>query len=282
MALEVIPLNKFIGAEIRGVDLTQPVCEELRKQLYGLWMDHIVLLFRDQKLTQEQLVAATGNFGPLAKLARKAEFRPPGYSKLLDNIMLISNIRENGVPIGALPDGEMHFHHDMMHVEIPHKGTCLYSVEVPSHGGNTCFANTYVAYETLPDDIKQKLEGKQAFHSYNLGEQKRGDGKGSPQVNQATHPVFIRHDETGRKAVFVNRLMTEGVVGMNDSESYPLLNRIYDHSENPEWIYEHVWRPNDLLIWDNRCSMHARTDFPEGERRLMLRTTIEGSTRPAG
>jgi taurine dioxygenase len=282
VALEVIPLNKYIGAEIRGVDLTQPVSEDLRQQLYGLWMDHIVLLFRDQKLTQEQLVAATGNFGPLAKLARKAEFRPAGYSKLLDNIMLISNIRENGVPIGALPDGEMHFHHDMMHVEIPHKGTCLYSVEVPSHGGNTCFANTYAAYETLPDDIKQKLEGKQAFHSYNLGEQKRGDGKGSPQVNQATHPVFIRHDETGRKAVFVNRLMTEGVVGMNDTESYPLLHRIYDHSENPEWIYEHVWRPNDLLIWDNRCSMHARTDFPEGERRLMLRTTIEGSIRPAG
>ena len=281
VTLEVIPLNKHIGAEISGVDLRKPVSDELRKELYALWMKHLVLLFRDQELTQQQLVDATGNFGQLAKLVRKAEYRPSGYAQLLDNIMLISNIRENGVPIGALPDGEMHFHHDMLHQEIPHKGTCLYSVEVPSHGGNTCFANCYVAYDTLPDDLKQKLEGKRAFHSYNLGEQKRGDGKGSPQNNQATHPVFMRHDETGRKAIFVNRLMTEGVVGMDDSESRPLLERVFDHSENPEWIYEHVWRPNDLLIWDNRCSMHARTDFPEGERRLMLRTTIEGNTRPA-
>ena len=280
MAIEVIPLTKYIGAEIRGIDLTKPFDEATKQAVYKAWLDHCVVLFRGQELTQEQLVAATGNFGRLAKLVRKAEFRPAGYAKLLDNIMLISNIRENGIPIGALPDGEMWFHHDMLHVEMPHKGTCLYSLEVPSKGGNTLFANCYRAYETLAPDVKAKIEGKRAFHSYSLGELKRGDGKGVPQVNQATHPMVRTHDETGRKAIYFNRLMTEGIVGMDGAEASPLLEKLFDHSENPEWVYEHVWRPHDLLVWDNRCSMHARTDFPEGERRLMLRTTIEADVRP--
>ncbi len=280
MAIEAIPLSKHIGAEIRGVDLTKPWDEATKKKVYGFWLDHLVLLFRGQELTQEQFVASTGNFGRLAKLIRPAEFRPPGYSRLLDNIMLISNIRENGIPIGALPDGEMWFHHDMLHVEMPHKGTCLYSVEVPSHGGNTLFANGYRAYETMPKDLRDKLEGKRAFHSYNLGELKRGDGKGVPHVKQASHPMFRTHEETGRKAVYFNRLMTARIEGMDPEEGDKLLAAAFDHSENPEWVYEHVWRPHDLLLWDNRCSMHARTDFPEGERRLMLRTTIEGDVRP--
>lgn len=280
MAIEAIPLTKHIGAEIRGVDLTRPFDEATRSAVYSLWLKNLVVLFRGQELTQEQFVAATGNFGKLAKLARPAEFRPPGYARLLDNIMLISNIRENGVPIGALPDGEMHFHHDMLHAEIPHKGTCLYSVEVPSHGGNTLFANCYRAYETMPAALRDKLEGKRAFNAYTLGEQKRGDGQGIAHVKMASHPVFRTHDETGRKAVSVNRLMTDHIEDMDRAESDRLLAAVFDHSENPEWVYEHVWRKHDLLVWDNRCSMHARTDFPEGERRLMLRTTIEGHARP--
>ena len=156
-----------------------------------------------------------------ATLARPAEFRPPGYARLLDNIMLISNIRENGVPIGALPDGEMWFHHDMLHAEIPHKGTCLYSVEVPSHGGNTLFANCYRAYETMPHELADPLEGKRAFNSYNLGEVKRGDGKGVPHVKMSSHPVFRTHEETGRKAVNVNRLMTDHIEGMDRARKRP-------------------------------------------------------------
>ena len=280
MTITAIPLNPHIGAEIRGVDLTKPVDEATAKQLYQLWLEHLVLLFRGQELTQEAFVRATGAFGTLARLARPAEFRPPGYARLLDNIMLISNIRENGVPIGALPDGEMSFHHDMMHVELPHKGTCLYSVEVPSHGGNTLFANCYRAYETMPRDLRDKLENRRAFHSYYLGEMKRGDGRGVAHKKEAAHPVFRTHEDTGRKAVYVNRLMTERIEGMDPVEGRKLLEAVFDHSENPEWTYEHVWRPHDMLLWDNRCSMHARTDFPEGERRLMLRTTIEGEVRP--
>jgi taurine dioxygenase len=279
MAISAVPLTKHIGAEIKGIDLKQPIDAATVKELNRLWLEHLVLLFRGQELSQEEFVRATCVFGRMGKLARPAEFRPPGFARLLDDIMLISNIRENGVPIGALPDGEMWFHHDMLHVEIPHKGTCLYSIEVPSHGGNTLFANCYKAYETMPRELRDKLEGRRAFNSYSLGEVKRGDGTGV-HVKKASHPVFRTHEETGRKAVYINRLMTERIEGMSKEESDRLLQAVFDHSENPEWIYEHVWRPHDMLLWDNRCSMHARTDFPAGERRLMLRTTIADEARP--
>lgn len=281
MPVTAVPLSPHIGAEIRGVDLSKPLDAATRAEIYDLWLRHLVILFRDQELTPEQLIAATNNFGRCAKLTRPPEFRPPGYAKLPDSIMLISNIRENGIPIGALPDGEMWFHHDMMHVEVPHKGTCLYALEVPSTGGNTLFANCYRAYETMPTALRQSLEGRKAFHSYYLGELKRGDGQGVAHKKEASHPVFRTHEETRRKAVYVNRLMTERIEDMDKAESDLMLKAAFDHSENPEWVYAHVWRPRDLLLWDNRCSMHARSDFPEGERRLMLRTTLEGEARPA-
>ncbi len=281
MPITAHPLSAHIGAEVRGVDITKPLDEASRKAIYDLWLKHVVLVFRGQKLTQEQLLQATTIFGPMARSNRKPEYNPPGYSDVLPGVMLISNIRENGVPIGNLPDGEMWFHHDMLHVAIPHRGTCLYSVEVPSSGGNTCFSNCYTAYETLDETLKARLEGRRAEHSYRLGEAKRGDGAGVDQVNESTHPVFRTHEETGRKAVYVNRLMSVGIEGMARDEASALLQAVFDHSENREWVYEHVWQPHDLVVWDNRCSMHARTDFSPGERRLMLRTTIEGNVRPS-
>jgi taurine dioxygenase len=193
---------------------------------------------------------------------------------------MISNIRENGEPIGALPDGEMMFHHDMIHSEMPDKATLLYSVEIPSTGGNTLFASGYAAYDTLDPAIRNKLEGRKAIHHYNYGSVQRGDNKGTEAFGECTHPVFRTHDDTGRKAVYVNRLMTVGVVDMPDEESVPLLNAVFDHAERPEFVYEHVWRLGDLLLWDNRCSSHARTDFPTTERRLMLRTTVTGAVKP--
>ncbi len=130
--------------------------------------------------------------------------------------MMISNIRENGEPIGALPDGEMMFHHDMIHSEMPDKATLLYSVEIPSTGGNTLFASGYAAYDTLDPAIRNKLEGRKAIHHYNYGSVQRGDNKGTEAFGECNHPVFRTHDDTGRKAVYVNRLMTVGVVDMSD------------------------------------------------------------------
>jgi taurine dioxygenase len=195
--------------------------------------------------------------------------------------MLISNIRENGEPIGALPDGEMMFHHDMIHAEVPSKATLLYAVEIPSFGGNTLFASGYAAYETLDPEVRRKLTGRMALHHYNYGSTQKGDGRGTAAFAECIHPVFRTHEETARKAVYVNRLMTVGIVDMPQEESDRLLTAVFDHAEKREFVYEHVWRPGDLLLWDNRCSSHARTDFPSEQRRLMLRTTVKGAVRPS-
>ncbi|MEX0752367.1 MAG: TauD/TfdA family dioxygenase, partial [Xanthobacteraceae bacterium] len=195
-------------------------------------------------------------------------------------IMMISNIRENGEPIGALPDGEMMFHHDMIHAEVPSKGTLLFCVETPSRGGNTLFASGYAAYDTLDPAIRNKLEGRKALHHYNYGSTQKGDDKGTEAFAECAHPVFRTHEDTKKKAVYVNRLMTVKIVDLPEDESSRLLSALYDHSEKKEFVYEHVWRVGDLLLWDNRCSSHARTDFPSTERRLMLRTTVKGSVRP--
>jgi taurine dioxygenase len=278
--LEVVPLTKHIGAELRGIDLRQQPDAETIQAIYQAWLDHLVIVFPGQNLSQEDLVRATGFFGEIGELGRPAKYFPKGYSSLLPGIMLISNIRENGEPIGALPDGEMMFHHDMIHAEVPSKGTLLYSVEIPSTGGNTLFASGYAAYDTLDPDIRNALEGRKAFHHYNYGSTQRGDRRGTEVFGECKHPVFRTHEDTGRKAVYVNRLMTVGVEGMPDEESGPLLEQVFDHAEKREFVYEHVWRVGDLLLWDNRCSSHARTDFPTTERRLMLRTTVKGTVRP--
>ena len=277
---EIVPLSKHIGAEIRGVDLKKPLDEATKKAIYQAWLDHIVLIFRGQNLTQEEHIRATEIFGEHAPIRRPPKYRPAGFDRVLPGIMFISNIRENGEPIGALPDGEMMFHHDMIHHEIPDKATLLHSIEIPDRGGNTLFASGYAAYETLDADLRRKLEGKIALHHYHYGSTIKGDGRGTEASAAAKHPVFRTHEESGRKAVFVNRLMTVGIEGMDDSESEPLLNALFDHSEKPEFVYSHEWRVGDLLIWDNRCSTHAREDFPSTQRRLMLRTTVRGESKP--
>ncbi len=280
MSITLRPLSPNIGSEVMGIDLSEQPDAATVDAIYKAWLDHIVLLFRGQSLSQQGLLDFTKHIGEVGVISRPREFRPSGYADLLDNIMLISNIRENGEPIGALPDGDMMFHHDMLHAEIPHKATLLYAVEVPSHGGNTVFSNLYTAYETLPAQVREPLEGRTAFNHYNYGSTHKGDGKGIPAFAESRHPVFRTHGETGRKAIFVNRLMTESVVDLPEAESGDLLSQIFDHSEKPEFIYEHVWRPGDLLIWDNRCSMHGRTDFPATERRRFWRTTVVDTERP--
>jgi taurine dioxygenase len=280
MALKIRKLSQAIGAEIQEIDLNEDQSAETIAAINQAWFDNIILLFRGQNLGAERQTKVTEWFGKLASIARPRDTFPKGYAALPEGVMLITNIRENGEPIGALPDGDMLFHHDMMHADEPHKGTMLNAVDIPSHGGNTLFASGYAAYETLPEDIRAPLEGRRAFHHYNYGTTHKGDKNGTEAFSESSHPVFRTHDDTGKKAIYVNRLMTEGIVDMEQAEADRLLTAVYDHSESPEFVYEHEWQVGDLVLWDNRCSMHARTDFPETERRLLLRTTIEGHGRP--
>lgn len=274
------PLTKHIGCEVKGIDLREPVSAEAASAMYRAWLDHAVLVFRDQDMSQEDLVRITGIFGEFAPLGRPAHTLPSGFAKLLPNIMLISNIRENGQTIGALPDGEMMFHHDTIHRDDPHKATLLYSVEVPTYGGDTLFASGTAAYDALDPAMKDKLQGQRAVNFYVYNSVKRDDKQGVNATSQAVHPVVRTHDETKRKALYVNRLMSVRIEGMAEAESNALLDFLFDHSEKPEFVYTHVWRKGDLIVWDNRCSSHARADFPADQRRLLLRTTVKGTCRP--
>jgi taurine dioxygenase len=269
-ALAVRRLSSALGAEILGVDLRDPISDALKQRFLDTWQEHLVILLRNQTLDEDAQVRFAETFGAPAKTTSGRAF-----SLKHPSVMLISNIREDGKPIGALPDGEMHFHSDQCHQEIPAKATLLYAIEVPSRGGDTLFSNCYRAYETLPEDLKPRIAGRRALNAYTSDTTLRtasyDDAKSS-----CWHPVVRTHPATGRKALYVNRLMTREIEGLPRDESDAILQRLFDHQEQPKFVYQHVWRPGDLLMWDNRCTLHARTDFSSGERRLLRRVTILG------
>jgi taurine dioxygenase len=268
--LRRMPTSEAIGLEISGVDLREDLSAETFGAIRQAWHDGGILLFRGQELDEAAQVRFASRFGELGKVLNQHNGRAR-----LPGVMYISNIRENGELIGALPDGEMYFHSDQCYVENPSVGTMLYAMEVPSKGGDTLFANMYAAYDALPAATKTKIEHLQALNVYDY--QNAGTVRGSvPKegVPSWVHPVVRIHPATGRKALFVNRLMTDHIIGLEAAESDALLNELFDHQEQERFIYRHVWTPGDLILWDNRCTLHARSDFDASERRLMRRTVI--------
>ena len=266
----VRPLSPALGAEILGVDLRNPIDDALKQKFLDTWHQYLVILLRNQTLDEDTQVRFAEMFGPPAPVTSGRTF-----SVKHPAVMLISNIRQDGKPIGALPDGEMHFHTDQCHQPVPAKATVLYAIEIPSQGGNTLFSNAYMAYETLPGDIKERLAGRRAFNAYDQDTTTRSASYDNARAS-AWHPAVRTHPATGRKALYVNRLMTREIEGLPQAESNALLQMLFDHQEQAQFVYEHVWRPGDILMWDNRCTLHARTDFSAGERRLLRRVTILG------
>lgn len=269
--LKIRPLSPALGAEIVGVDLSDPLSDAVFNRILEAWHRHLVLLFRGQALSEEEQVRFAERFGPLSRI------HTPQFVKTHPAVMLITNIREDGKPIGALPDGEMQFHSDQCHQERPATGSLLYAIEVPAEGGDTLFANAYLAYEALADEIKARIAGLKALnvYDYDAAPTLRGAVLSEDAPSYA-HPVVRTHPATGRKALYVNRLMTRRIEGLPEAESEALLEELFTHQERPEFVYAHKWQPGDLLIWDNRCALHARTDFSPAERRLMRRVTLLG------
>ena len=274
----VRPLSPALGAEILGLDLRQPLTPDIAAGIIAAWHEHLILLFRDQRLSEEDQVRFARHFGELQTRRRpKDKQAEAGHVKFPDTVMLISNIRENGELIGSLPDGEMQFHSDQCYVEKPPSGTFLYAVEIPSQGGDTLFLNMYRAYETLPPELKSRIEGRRALNVYFYGSTSRADNR--VDLLQHPHhaqPIVRTHPGTGRKALYVNRLMSLSVEGLGPEESDGLLESLFEHMEQPQFIYAHQWRIGDLLLWDNRCTLHARTDFSNAERRLLRRCVVQG------
>jgi taurine dioxygenase len=278
--ITVTPMSPACGAEVSGVDLTRPLSETQVRAIKEAWGKHLVLVFRGQKLSQDDQLRFASYFGDLGSRKKAPEAlrnRTEGVAQDHEKVLLVSNIKVDGVPIGAFGEGEFWFHIDSGYSPKPYKYTFLYALELPSTGGNTMFSNMYKAYAAVPQALKERLKGRKALHihEYNRARQANHSGDISGVPHHA-HPVFITHPDTGGKTLFVDRLMTTRIEGMSEQESSAILEQLYDIGERREFIFEHVWQLGDFLMWDNRCTIHARTDFPKEERRLLRRCTVEG------
>jgi len=275
--MKVTPLSKALGAEITDLDLRKPLDDDAVKAIRDAFDQHIFVVFREQELSEDDQLRAAGYFGKVHIRRRPVTTRDPGGA--FDTpFMLVTNIVENGKSIGVFGDGEMWFHHDTSYYPEPHRATLLYSMKLPSWGGNTCFSNMYKAYENIPQPLRDKLEGKKVLqvHDYKRRERLDIDKIDLNAVRHHEQPIFITHPATGRKALYISRLMSARILGLARDESETVLEQLFDISEDPAIVYEHEWKLGDLVIWDNWCSIHARKDFPREEPRLMRRLTIEG------
>ena len=274
MTFRTVLLSAALGAEIRGLDLSRPIDAPTAAALRAAWLEHLVLVFRGQALDVEAQARFARYFGDTS------ETQAPDERSMKHNpdrrVLLITNIRENGRPVGFLPDGELQFHSDSAFLDCPLMATVLYAVEIPDRGGETLFANAYRAYETLDAETKERLAGLRAFNIYDYATQVKSGTLERAGLPQAVHPVIRTHPETGRKAVYVNRLMTEEILDLPPADGAALLETLFAAIERPDCVYEHVWRKGDLIVWDNRCAQHARRDFPADQTRLMRRIGIAG------
>jgi taurine dioxygenase len=270
-----------LGAEVIGLDLSLRLSTADFQRLHRAHLDHHVLVFRDQRITPAQQIEFSRRWGPL-QIHVLRQFQLDGHPEILR----ISNIRDeaSGQPIG-LGDAGHYWHSDLSYKETPSLGSMLHAQELPDEGGDTLFANQHLAWETLSDELKQRLEGLQAEHSYLAKyEELRARNPWRPALSQAqkdevkpvVQPVVRTHPETGRKALFVSEHFTTRIVGLPEVEGQALLEQLFVHSTQAAFVYRHQWKPHDMVFWDNRSLQHLAAGCPDHLRRLLYRTTIEG------
>lgn len=271
MTIGVERLSDAIGARITGVDLRGGLDDATMNAIHQAWLENFVIVIPGQDLSGDDQLAFTEWFGPRQEV-RTVKIVDEGPQ----NFMYVANKKVDGMD-GVLPDGEMMFHTDQCYYETPSRATILFAIEIPSSGGNTCFANAYRAYDSLSATMKARLRGLKALNVYDYAANATVKAReSSPDAPRYAHPMVIRHPETGREVLYVNRLMTDHVVGMDRAESDALLEELFQVLEDPAHCYEHVWTPGDLVMWDNLCTLHARTWFDPAESRVLRRTTVAG------
>ncbi|MGY8824094.1 MAG: TauD/TfdA dioxygenase family protein [Candidatus Latescibacterota bacterium] len=258
--MEIILTGEALGAEIRGLDLTQPLSPAQIRSVRQALLDHSAVFLRDQQISDEDQVRFTGYFGQPVPHVRKQRERH------VKEIFIISNVKENGEPIGALGHDEIGFHSDLSYLRQPGTLSVLYAVEIPKDGGNTQWCNCTAAYAALDDAMKERLQGLRAVHLHYVEEQN------PPEM--IDHPIVCTHPETGGKSLYVGPHLTKYVVGLSAEESQSLLDELYAHLDQPRFVWTHRWRVGDLILWDNRPTMHRRLPFPPEQRRIMNRTQI--------
>jgi alpha-ketoglutarate-dependent taurine dioxygenase len=281
-ALAVVPTGKALGAEVHNLDLKR-LDDASFATLLRAFHDHSVLLVRGQTLSDQDLIVFSRRFGeldwaPVQETGRR-------FVEGLPEIYIVSNVKLNGEPIGSLGAGEAVWHTDMSYLDAPPIASALYALEIPPVGGNTSFCSMYAIYAALPPELKRRIAGLKIKHdgTYNSGGFLRqgvtptDDPRTSPG---AIHPLVCTHPDTGRQMLYLGRRRNAYLVGLELAESEALLDELWTHVARPEFAWEHVWRVGDLVIWDNRCTMHRRDPFDDSARRIMHRTQIKGTARP--
>ena len=297
---QVVPTGAALGAEIRGVDLSQPVPEETKELLRQAWADHLVLLWRDQNLPDLSFLDAAEIFGETKEPAARKFEVAGGYViggtrvPLNPRVSLISNLDENGTPVkdnGGLGSYEVVWHSDNSYVEMPPAGSMLYAVIIPQNaGGDTWFNNQYRAYDELPEDLKRAIQGKVQLHdaSRNSAGVLRPTVKlptTPEEVPGPTHPMVRVHPATGKRALYLGRRRdwpSNYILGLSNEDSERLLDRLWAHATQPKYAWGHQWRVGDLVLWDNRCCMHYRSEVDATKARVLYRTVIKGAPVVAG
>ena len=278
--LEVAPLGA-LGAEIKAVDLARVSLAEV-EAIKSAWYRHDVVVFRNQRLTDDDLLAFSRHFGTLDPPPNQGAGRksPPGYP----DIYVVSNVRdERGEPIGALGDGEALWHTDMSYAAHPPDASMLYALEIPAHGGDTSFCSMQAALTRMPKSLVERLRGLDIKHdgTYDSGGYVRKGLTASedPRTSVGTpHPAIIEHPVSGKPALYLGRRRNAYVMGLDLAESERLLDQIWSYVETA--VYRHRWAVGDLVLWDNRTTMHRRDAFDPNARRIMHRTQIKGSSAP--
>lgn len=294
--LGVTPMKAVLGAEVTGVDFAKPVCDAAKQVLRQAWADHLVLLFRGQAhISVEDHVAATTIFGDPAKNANTAFVEKagaaPDYLAQHPKILVVSNLGPDGKPVienQGLGSGEVVWHSDNSYVETPPAGSMLRALEIPPDGaGDTSFSNQYLAYEMLPDDIKQEIRGLYTRHDAS----RNSAGRLRPGVNKPAmledvpgpnHPLVRLHPVTGKKALYLGRrrdFPSQYVIGWSREKSEKLLDFLWDHATHDDLAWTHHWSVGDIVLWDNRCTMHYREAHAGVHRRILHRTQF-GKEKP--
>lgn len=279
---QIVPTGQALGAEIGSVDLRR-ISDQDFELIHRAWLDHQVVLIRGQQLTDEDLIAFSLRFGELdwAPIQETGRRFVDGHPE----IYVVSNVIENGAPIGSLGAGEAIWHTDMSYLQAPPKASLLYALETPRTGGDTYFCNMYGAYESLPDSLRARIAGLRLKHdaTYNSGGYVRqglaavDDPLTSPGVY---HPLVVTHPETGRRALYLGRRRNAYLDGLPLDESEALLDELWSYATRDEIAWRHRWQVRDVVLWDNRCTMHRRDPFDPNTRRILHRTQIKGEVAP--
>ena len=266
----VTPLSPALGAQIHGIDAAA-IDDAGFERVRAAWLEHLVLLFRNQRLDDRALVDFTSRFGELEEAPL---FGGRRYVEEHPEVMIISNVAVDGREIGSLGNAEAFWHTDLNFVEEPPAASCLFAHEVPPTGGDTGFANMYAAFEALPEDVAARIAGRRIRHDarFNSAGYLR-----EVRVPDTLHPIVRRHPETLRNALYLGRRAHARIEDMAVDESDALLDTLWAHATSDAFTWHHQWRAGDLLIWDNRCTLHRRDSFDASQRRVMHRTQTRGS-----